>query len=455
MKKTTDLTWEEEVQFWQDELDLFNNELTNEGKLKQETIRKHLRNIDFLTTEFFIRYEFDYESLTGEAIVEFLGYFYISKMMNSSKSDIISYLPSIKKWAQFLKANGRISPDQCAEVLEVCKHKAYFTERFDQYMDAHSEAKLFKWSQSNDIAAYLNREEAVAPVKLQLVKPIAVNQKLLGLWTDGTIAVPKIVSDFQAFLAMLQTTKNTKLTTARKHLPRSFWKEIDEELNWQLFYKPTLNQDQMPLFQFFFYVAVELGLLDDSKQKASTTHQLSSYLALTEQEQTAVLLDTLWNKVQWVNLQETNEAGSPIYQTGRKGIASVLADWAVGQDQNVDQEWKRHTRSGKIVEYGADLFLMCLVSILTRFDLLTATFPAESEIKYAFQRTPIVMATTEAGNRVFRHFAGKEATEPKKTPLIGSLPLAAAPQAIPVTNKIGRNDPCPCGSGKKYKKCCL
>lgn len=31
---------------------------------------------------------------------------------------------------------------------------------------------------------------------------------------------------------------------------------------------------------------------------------------------------------------------------------------------------------------------------------------------------------------------------------------------LPVTstrineNKIGRNDPCPCGSGKKYKKCC-
>ncbi|HEC62475.1 MAG TPA: hypothetical protein ENI27_09540, partial [bacterium] len=21
--------------------------------------------------------------------------------------------------------------------------------------------------------------------------------------------------------------------------------------------------------------------------------------------------------------------------------------------------------------------------------------------------------------------------------------------------KIGRNDPCPCGSGKKYKMCCL
>ncbi|MBC2717701.1 MAG: hypothetical protein HF978_20555 [Desulfobacteraceae bacterium] len=22
-------------------------------------------------------------------------------------------------------------------------------------------------------------------------------------------------------------------------------------------------------------------------------------------------------------------------------------------------------------------------------------------------------------------------------------------------DKVGRNDPCPCGSGKKYKHCCL
>ncbi|MEN6316791.1 MAG: SEC-C metal-binding domain-containing protein [Clostridiaceae bacterium] len=25
---------------------------------------------------------------------------------------------------------------------------------------------------------------------------------------------------------------------------------------------------------------------------------------------------------------------------------------------------------------------------------------------------------------------------------------------IAVSSKVGRNDPCPCGSGKKYKKCC-
>lgn len=28
---------------------------------------------------------------------------------------------------------------------------------------------------------------------------------------------------------------------------------------------------------------------------------------------------------------------------------------------------------------------------------------------------------------------------------------------MPIRNekKVGRNEPCPCGSGKKYKKCCL
>ena len=32
------------------------------------------------------------------------------------------------------------------------------------------------------------------------------------------------------------------------------------------------------------------------------------------------------------------------------------------------------------------------------------------------------------------------------------------PHAMPITRnaiKVGRNDPCSCGSGKKHKKCCL
>ncbi len=30
----------------------------------------------------------------------------------------------------------------------------------------------------------------------------------------------------------------------------------------------------------------------------------------------------------------------------------------------------------------------------------------------------------------------------------------AAAQTAAKPKKVGRNDPCPCGSGKKFKKCC-
>jgi len=32
--------------------------------------------------------------------------------------------------------------------------------------------------------------------------------------------------------------------------------------------------------------------------------------------------------------------------------------------------------------------------------------------------------------------------------------LLNTPKPVKVGKKIGRNDPCPCGSGMKYKKCC-
>ncbi|MCF3650883.1 YchJ family protein [Synoicihabitans lomoniglobus] len=33
-------------------------------------------------------------------------------------------------------------------------------------------------------------------------------------------------------------------------------------------------------------------------------------------------------------------------------------------------------------------------------------------------------------------------------------PLREGPAPVVAAPKVGRNDPCPCGSGKKYKKCC-
>jgi uncharacterized protein YecA (UPF0149 family) len=34
------------------------------------------------------------------------------------------------------------------------------------------------------------------------------------------------------------------------------------------------------------------------------------------------------------------------------------------------------------------------------------------------------------------------------------VPGVATPASCRTSAKVGRNDPCPCGSGKKYKTCC-
>ncbi len=44
--------------------------------------------------------------------------------------------------------------------------------------------------------------------------------------------------------------------------------------------------------------------------------------------------------------------------------------------------------------------------------------------------------------------------EQEEQPMHYGPPGGAKPQVVKKDRKVGRNDPCPCGSGKKYKKCC-
>ena len=63
----------------------------------------------------------------------------------------------------------------------------------------------------------------------------------------------------------------------------------------------------------------------------------------------------------------------------------------------------------------------------------------------ADQRLEIFTALSGFVPEIYRYF------EPLRR--LDSLP----PERRPVRHdgpKIGRNDPCPCGSGKKYKQCC-
>ncbi len=48
----------------------------------------------------------------------------------------------------------------------------------------------------------------------------------------------------------------------------------------------------------------------------------------------------------------------------------------------------------------------------------------------------------------------REEQHKKQLPTEDEPPLPPPVEPVHVDKVPGRNDPCPCGSGKKYKKCC-
>ena len=128
--------------------------------------------------------------------------------------------------------------------------------------------------------------------------------------------------------------------------------------------------------------------------------------------------------------------------------------------QNVDRNWMEHidnmedikgsvglqayAQRDPVTEYriqGADLFDAMVAEI--REGTVRMVLSVE-RAKQPVMRVQVAKATGEG-------FEGQNNSNSK-----AKKPSTTAVKKTPVVNsgKVGRNDPCPCGSGKKYKKCC-
>ena len=129
--------------------------------------------------------------------------------------------------------------------------------------------------------------------------------------------------------------------------------------------------------------------------------------------------------------------------------------------QSVDRSWMEHIEAmddlkgsinlqayaqrDPVVEYrmqGADMFDAMVSEIRERtVRMILSVFPRAS----APMRVEVARATSAGfeGDRAQRKAVARPrpVEEPRREPIVKN-------------NKVGRNDPCPCGSGKKYKKCC-
>ena len=63
-------------------------------------------------------------------------------------------------------------------------------------------------------------------------------------------------------------------------------------------------------------------------------------------------------------------------------------------------------------------------------------------------------AVSTSLDEVEAQFQRKKKRELEQAQMASSLSEGTAVQQLVRGDRVGRNDPCPCGSGKKYKKCC-
>ncbi|MBR6557519.1 MAG: preprotein translocase subunit SecA [Clostridia bacterium] len=135
--------------------------------------------------------------------------------------------------------------------------------------------------------------------------------------------------------------------------------------------------------------------------------------------------------------------------------------------RNVDEKWMDHldvmddlrgsiglhayAQRNPLSEYriqGADMFDAMISDIRSdTVRMILSVMPRNVQM----QRATVARATSEG----FANAPSETPAQPMATPAANGRPSPAV-KGTPVKKeqKVGRNDPCPCGSGKKYKKCC-
>jgi len=145
----------------------------------------------------------------------------------------------------------------------------------------------------------------------------------------------------------------------------------------------------------------------------------------------------------------------------------------------IDEHWREHLyamdglkegvglraygQKDPLIEYkkeGLELFSAMLDAV--NGDALRIMYRAQPVTEAAPRPRPVAPTPKAALTYSHSESSGLAFTQAAQGGAVGGTPASPAeaparagkPQPVRVGPQVGRNDPCPCGSGKKYKKCC-
>jgi preprotein translocase subunit SecA len=109
----------------------------------------------------------------------------------------------------------------------------------------------------------------------------------------------------------------------------------------------------------------------------------------------------------------------------------------------IDSQWMEHLNAMEYLKEGIGLRAYAQTDPLVAY---------KTEAFAMFQE---LMHRIEEGTVKYLFWVQISGEPQRRAVPVRSSSAVASQSSQPVKKKVGRNDPCPCGSGKKYKKCCM
>jgi uncharacterized protein len=170
----------------------------------------------------------------------------------------------------------------------------------------------------------------------------------------------------------------------------------------------------------------------------------------TDEAEAKAILGTIMGRYNEILRQVADDALEPVFWADRNGTL-IAADWADGFLQAIMLRMDAWGRLFKSKRDGHLLFpILALLCGDKNGDSLLGLEPDDEDavMEEAAELIPDCVIAIAAYWRA-------------KGPRQVSPPFTAGPRPEPeragperASTKVGRNNPCPCGSGKKFKKCC-
>jgi preprotein translocase subunit SecA len=171
----------------------------------------------------------------------------------------------------------------------------------------------------------------------------------------------------------------------------------------------------------------------------------------------AALLELVQNTAEQTYREREAQMGPELFHRLERWIILGL-EWQGGGFRGINQLWREHLlnmdhlkegiglrgygQRDPLVEYKKEAFDMFQETI----DHLREVVVEQLFRVRATREEPALEPVPVAARARWQEGRGGDAAE---------APARAAPRVASSGQKVGRNDLCPCGSGKKYKKCCL